>query len=164
MANLVHDDALKPRWDRRAFLAALGSAAIMPAAAQTPQAQQPISPDAAPRDWSGQQPVRYPDPDIVALDNRFRRYIVGNTIIRRLYTGTLWAEGPAWNGVGRYLVWSDIPNNVQMRWIEDDAASRCFVIRPDTVTAIRSILKAVNSLANTVDAAWSAMNLTAPSR
>ncbi|MBL6816275.1 MAG: SMP-30/gluconolactonase/LRE family protein, partial [Pseudomonadales bacterium] len=28
--------------------------------------------------------------------------------------------GPAWNGVGRYLVWSDIPNNVQLRWIEDD--------------------------------------------
>ena len=29
----------------------------------------------------------------------------------------LWAEGPAWNGVGKYLVWSDIPNNVQMRWL-----------------------------------------------
>ena len=32
----------------------------------------------------------------------------------------LWAEGPAWNGVGRYLVWSDIPNNVQHRWLDDD--------------------------------------------
>ena len=32
----------------------------------------------------------------------------------------LWAEGPAWNGVGKYLVWSDIPNDVQLRWIEDD--------------------------------------------
>src|SRR5207253_2520636 len=40
--------------------------------------------------------------------------------IRRLHTGMLWAEGPAWNGVGRYLVWSDIPNNVQMRWLDDD--------------------------------------------
>jgi gluconolactonase len=57
---------------------------------------------------------------VVVLDNRFRRYIVGNTPIRRLHTGTLWAEGPAWNGVGRYLVWSDIPNNVQMRWLEED--------------------------------------------
>ena len=72
------------------------------------------------RDWSGQAPVRYPDPDIIALDNRFRRYMVGNTSIKRLYTGTLWAEGPAWNGVGRFLVWSDIPNNVQMRWLEED--------------------------------------------
>ena len=124
MANLVRDETLKHRWDRRSFLVALGSAAIVPAAAQAPQ--QPISPDATPRDWSGQQPVRYPDPDIVALDNRFRRYIVGNTIIRRLHTGTLWAEGPAWNGVGRYLVWSDIPNNVQMRWIEDDGRVTVF--------------------------------------
>jgi len=46
--------------------------------------------------------------------------MIGNTTIKRLHTGTLWAEGPAWNGVGRYLVWSDIPNNVQMRWVEDD--------------------------------------------
>ena len=41
-------------------------------------------------------------------------------MLYEVITGTLWAEGPAWNGVGRYLVWSDIPNNVQMRWIEDD--------------------------------------------
>ncbi len=72
------------------------------------------------RDWSGQNPLRYPDPDIIALDPRFNPYILFNTPIQRLYTGTLWAEGPAWNGVGQYLVWSDIPNNRQMRWIEDD--------------------------------------------
>ncbi len=87
---------------------------------RSPSRRAHVSPDATPRDWSNAQPVRYPDPDIIALDNRFRRYIVGNTVIKRLYTGTLWAEGPAWNGVGRYLVWSDIPNNVQMRWIEED--------------------------------------------
>ena len=46
--------------------------------------------------------------------------------IKRLHTGTLWAEGPAWNGVGRYLVWSDIPNNVQMRWIEEDGRVTVF--------------------------------------
>ena len=105
--------------DRRSFLKVLGAAAVAPAAfAQAPLPT--VSPVPTPRDWSGQQPVRYPDPDIIALDNRFRRYIVGNTVIRRLHTGTLWAEGPAWNGVGRYLIWSDIPNNVQMRWIEED--------------------------------------------
>ena len=45
-----------------------------------------------------------------------------NTPIQRLYHSQkmLWAEGPAWNGVGRYLLWSDIPNNVQMRWLEED--------------------------------------------
>jgi len=67
------------------------------------------------RDWTGKVPTRYPDPDIISLDRRFDKYKLGNTPIRRLHTGTLWAEGPAWNGVGRYLLWSDIPNNVQLR-------------------------------------------------
>jgi gluconolactonase len=65
-------------------------------------------------------PMRYPDPDILVLDKRFARYKIGNTPIQRLHTGMLWAEGPAWNAVGRYLVWSDIPNNVQHRWLEED--------------------------------------------
>lgn len=65
-------------------------------------------------------PVRYPDVDIVVLDPRFANYKIGNAPIQRLYTGMLWAEGPAWNGVGRYLVWSDIPNNVQHRWLAED--------------------------------------------
>ncbi len=100
---------------RRDFLgAALGGAALLKAQ------QQNISSTPTPRSWSGDQPLQYPDPDVVALDPKFRRYIVNNTPIKRLYTGTLWAEGPAWNGVGKYLVWSDIPNNVQMRWIEED--------------------------------------------
>jgi gluconolactonase len=68
------------------------------------------------------QPVRYPDPDIVTIDKRFKKYALGNTPIQRLYHSKemLWAEGPAWNGVGRYLLWSDIPNNIQLRWLEED--------------------------------------------
>jgi gluconolactonase len=96
---------MKPYLDRRAFLAA---AALAPAAAH------------AQRDWSGQNPVRYPDPDIVVLDKSFAKYKIGNTPIQRLHTGTLWAEGCAWNGQGRYLVWSDIPNDRQLRWLEED--------------------------------------------
>lgn len=65
-------------------------------------------------------PSRYPDPDIVVHDPRFAQYRVGNTPIRRLWTGALWAEGPAWNSAGRYLVWSDIPNNRQLRWLDED--------------------------------------------
>ncbi|MDB5391248.1 MAG: gnl 4 [Planctomycetaceae bacterium] len=67
-------------------------------------------------------PVRYPDPDIVVLEKRFKKYALGNSPIQRLYHSDkmLWAEGPAWNGVGRYLLWSDIPNDVQMRWLEED--------------------------------------------
>jgi gluconolactonase len=97
----------------RRHLLALGGGAL---AAQPPQ----VSPAPTPRDWTNAHPVQYPDPDIIALDNRFRKYMIGNTVIQRLHVGTLWAEGPAWNGVGKYLVWSDIPNNVQMRWIADD--------------------------------------------
>src|SRR5687768_7298035 len=57
------------------------------------------------------EPVRYPEPDVVVLDKRFGKYKIGNTPIRRLHTGMLWAEGPAWNGVGRFLMWSDIPRS-----------------------------------------------------
>jgi gluconolactonase len=114
--------------DRRRFLcAAISSAAASKLAAQATGQQPPaISPAATPRDWTGQQPIQYPDPDIIALDNRFRRYIIGNTSIRRLHIGTSWAEGPAWNGVGKYLVWSDIPANVQLRWIDDDSRVTVF--------------------------------------
>jgi gluconolactonase len=68
----------------------------------------------------GAAPVRYPEPDVIVLDKRFDKYKLGSSPIRRLHTGMLWAEGPAWNGVGKYLMWSDIPNNRQMRWIEED--------------------------------------------
>jgi len=112
--------------NRRAFLttALYGGIAARVGAQNAPP--PPVSPVATPRDWSGQHPIQYPDPDVVALDNRFRRYMIGNTSIKRLHTGTSWAEGTAWNGVGRYLVWSDIPNNVQLRWIEEDGRTTTF--------------------------------------
>jgi gluconolactonase len=116
-----------PHLNRRTLLtAALGAAAVAaaPVGAQPPA--QSVSPNATPRDWSGREPVRYPDPDLVALDARFQKYILFNTAIVRLYTGSLWAEGPAWNAVGRYVVWSDIPNNRQLRFIEDDARVTTF--------------------------------------
>ena len=97
--------------DRRSFLAlsaAAAGAALAPAAV------------AAERDWTGRQPVRYPDPDIVGLDPRFGKYKLGNTPIQRLWTGALWAEGCAWDAAGRYVVWSDIPNNRQMRRLDED--------------------------------------------
>ena len=72
------------------------------------------------RDWSGQTPTRYPEPDVLVIDKRFAKYKIGNTPIQRLHTGAMWAEGTAWNGVGRFLVWSDIPNNRQFRWLEED--------------------------------------------
>jgi gluconolactonase len=110
--------------DRRTFLttAVAGAAGIARLGAQAPA----VSSTPSARDFNRQDPIQYPDPDVIALDPRFRRYIVGNTAIRRLHFGTLWAEGPAWNAVGRFLVWSDIPNNVQMRWTEEDGRVTVF--------------------------------------
>ena len=42
----------------------------------------------------GKTPERYPDPDVIALEKDFEKYIQGNSPIRRLHTGLLWAEGP----------------------------------------------------------------------
>ena len=93
---------------RRSFLAT-AAAALSSAAAQTP------------RDWTGRQPVRYPDPDVISLDPRFDKYKVGNAAIEKLYTGCRWAEGPTWNAEGQYLVWSDIPNDRQLRYLQEDS-------------------------------------------
>src|SRR5436309_6650207 len=115
---------------RRTFLTAALAGATAASACAQGRGQRGVSSTPSPRDYSRQDPIQYPDPDVVALDDRFRRYIVGNTVIRRLHFGTFWAEGPAWNGAGRYLVWSDIPNNLQMRWIEHDALTTVFRNRP----------------------------------
>jgi gluconolactonase len=64
-------------------------------------------------------PTAYPDPAIEVVDPRFARYKIGNAAIERLYTGARWAEGPVWFGDGRYLLFSDIPNNRMLRWLED---------------------------------------------
>jgi len=63
--------------------------------------------------------VTYPDPAIEVIDPRFAKYEVMNAAVERLYTGARWAEGPVWFGDGRYLLFSDIPNNRMLRWLED---------------------------------------------
>jgi gluconolactonase len=70
-----------------------------------------------PNGW--QQSTRYPDPAVVSLDKRFDAYRIGLAAVERLYTGCRWAEGPVWFGDGRYLLWSDIPNNRILRWDEE---------------------------------------------
>ena len=105
--------------NRRIFLSVAGAAAC--SALSSGRAQTAESNGATPRDWTGTNPIQYPDPDLVALDDRFRALMVRATPIRRHYTGMLMADGPAWNGVGCYLVWSDIPGNMQLRWLEEDS-------------------------------------------
>ena len=55
-----------------------------------------------------------------SLDPRFEAYRVDSAAVECIATGYRWAEGPVWFGDHRCLLWSDIPNNVQMRWIEED--------------------------------------------
>jgi gluconolactonase len=62
---------------------------------------------------------RYPDPHIESLDKRFKGS-PGTGAVERVATGFRWAEGPAYFRGGRYLIFSDIPNNRQMRLLEDD--------------------------------------------
>ena len=56
------------------------------------------------------------------IDEAFGECIIGHARVERLWTGSRWAEGPAWFAAGRYLVWSDIPNNRMMRWDETDGS------------------------------------------
>ena len=69
---------------------------------------------------SGNLPdTRYPDPRIERLDPRFI-YKQGNAAIERIATGFRWAEGPVYFRDGGFLLFSDIPNNRMMRWLEED--------------------------------------------
>ncbi len=62
--------------------------------------------------------TRYPDPGVISLDPSFDKYRLPLAAVERLATGCRWSEGPVWFGDGRYLLWSDIPNNRIMRWDE----------------------------------------------
>jgi gluconolactonase len=77
---------------------------------------------------------RYPDPRIEVLDDSFDQYRIATAAVERIATGMRWCEGPVWFGDGRYLLWSDIPNNVIMRW--------------DEVTGAVSTLRAPSGYAN----------------
>lgn len=111
--------------DRRRFFTRAGAAVMATLAAREGLLAQQ---KAVPRDWTGKIPTRYPDPDIIALDPRFNQYKLGNTPIQRIHhaPNQYWAEGPAWSGVGRFLLWSDIPSDLQFRWLEENGKVSVF--------------------------------------
>jgi gluconolactonase len=84
-----------------------------------------VAPPAPAPQW---EPARsYPDPAVRTLDPRFDSIKPPfNAAVERLATGSRWAEGPVWFGDGRYLLWSDIPNNRIMRWDEETGAVGVF--------------------------------------
>jgi hypothetical protein len=98
------------------------------ALAQAERAAPPSTVTSPPRDFgpNGAPTTYFRDPDVIAVDPLFNQYTQPNSAITRLWTGALWSEGPAWNAQGRYLVWSDIPNNRQLRWLEDNGQVSVF--------------------------------------
>ena len=67
-----------------------------------------------------------PGSPCTVFDDRFRDLMLTSAQLDRLWTGTRWAEGPAYFAAGRYLVWSDIPNDRVMRWDETDGSVSVF--------------------------------------
>jgi gluconolactonase len=96
--------------------------------AQRVQVAPPSTITTPPRDFgpNGAPTTYFTDPDVISVDPLFDQYAQPNSAITRLWTGALWSEGPAWNAEGRYLVWSDIPNNRQLRWLEDNGRVSVF--------------------------------------
>jgi gluconolactonase len=121
---------------RRTLLATLGTAAgaalaARPSVFAQPRQAPPSAPTVIsnpPRDFGpGAPPTTYfSDPDVLTIDPSFNALVQPNTSLARLWTGALWTEGPAWCSQGRYLVWSDIPNNRQLRWLEDEGRVSIF--------------------------------------
>ena len=64
--------------------------------------------------------------DFEVVDRRFREIAFPHVHVEKLWTGCRWAEGPAWLAAGRYLVWSDIPNDRMLRWDETDGSVSVF--------------------------------------
>ena len=60
------------------------------------------------------------------IDPIFANCIISHAKIERLWCGGRWVEGPAYFPAGRYLIWSDIPNNRIMRWDETDGSVSVF--------------------------------------
>jgi gluconolactonase len=63
---------------------------------------------------------------VVSLDPAFDELIEPGTPLQVITSGYVWSEGPLWvreeNGPG-YLLFSDIPNNVIIKWVEGKGAS-----------------------------------------
>ncbi len=130
MTHSQDKDAMSRRTLVKALAAGAGAmvAGAGGTAAQTEAAAPPTTITNPPRDFGprGAPTTYFWDPDIIAVDPQFNAIAQPNTAIKRLHTGMLWPEGPAWSAQGRYLVWSDIPTNRQMRWSEDDGRVSVF--------------------------------------
>jgi gluconolactonase len=74
--------------------------------------------------WEPSQ--RYPDPAVQVLDAAFNQYRLPLASVEQLTTGCRWSEGPVYVADGRYLLWSDIPNDRILKWEEETGAISVF--------------------------------------
>src|SRR5256884_1440526 len=130
--SMEPDKAMSRRAAIKAVAAGAGVAFVTRRTALAQAQPRPAEPPSVittpPRDFGPNAPpnVYFVDPDVITVDPSFNALRQANAPIQRLWTGALWSEGPAWNSQGRYLVWSDIPNNRQLRWLEDDGRVSVF--------------------------------------
>ncbi|HEV7609628.1 MAG TPA: SMP-30/gluconolactonase/LRE family protein [Steroidobacteraceae bacterium] len=59
-----------------------------------------------------------------SLDKRFDALIAPGTSIEKIADDLKWSEGPLWDAKTKSLLFSDIPNNIVMRWNADKGVSR----------------------------------------
>lgn len=71
--------------------------------------------------------ARYPDPAVEVLHESFLGLRLFSASVEQLHSGGRWSEGPVWFGDGRFLLWSDIPNDRILRF--DDASGAVSVFR-----------------------------------
>ena len=74
--------------------------------------------------WEPSQ--RYPDPNVHVLDPAFNALRLPLASVEQLATGCRWSEGPVYFGDGRYVLWSDIPNDRILKWEEETGAVSVF--------------------------------------
>jgi gluconolactonase len=80
----------------------------------------------SPNEVPWQPSQRYPDAAVRIIDESFAKYRLPLAGVERIAHGLRWAEGPAWFGDGRFLLWSDVPGNRMMRWEEETGAVSVF--------------------------------------
>ena len=113
---------------------------------------QAVSPVPSARNYAGGLLVEYPDPDIIASDKRFQRYIVGNMSYQKALHGNVPVRRSAWNGVVVLRAGSDIPN-VQMRRREEENTVSVFAVLQGSYGKHLPILRMLAFLRRIADAA-----------
>jgi gluconolactonase len=121
--------------DRRKLMAGTAALAASAVAASAANAESvaPLGQTGAPTRQTDRLPLgplpgsRYPDSHLESMKKPKVSFgpsgfpaFAGTMAVERVATGFRWAEGPVYFPAGRYLLFSDIPNNRIMRFSEDD--------------------------------------------